>query len=174
MPLNSVKAFIEDNGNINILFTDSADGGALRYISSDNCGSSWNSVGTITDSLGKDISLSVYSIIAIKSDNGRIAVAWAVNDGSCLKVATHNGSDWDIPGASECAIEPSQGNVMSQNAVTELPISIAINNNGNMILVWEERLDSAGLEVFFKGAFFQNGQWSDPQLLLRNVPNPNI
>ena len=122
----------------------------------------WTNSSDITDNISPDGGIGYYPQVAM-DDNGNAIIVWQGFDGSYYQVfkSEYRNGSWTNP--TDITDTVSIG---GQHAYAP---QVAMDNNGNAIIVWYE-FDGSNYQIF--KSEYRNGSWTNPSNLLDNI-SPN-
>lgn len=144
---------LNDQGEAVIAWIQS-DGINDRVFRSEFRNGSWRDPIDLMDSVSPDGSDAFSSVTVGLANNGEAAITWDQLDGSgLLKVyrSEYRGGDWNDPTNILDHIAAGTSDAQSP--------TLAMNNNGDTIIVWREFLSSTS--KLFRSEY-RNGAWTDP------------
>jgi len=158
---NYPRVAMDDNGNAIIVWYQS-DGSIDQIFKSEYRGGQWTIPADLTDNISPDGSGAADAEVAM-DDNGNAIIVWEQYDGSNIQIfkSEYRNGQWTFPADLTDNISPD-----GQDARRP---EVAMDDNGNAIIVWEQ-LDGSNNQIF--KAEYRNGQWTFPADLSDNI-NPD-
>ena len=131
---NDPQAAVDNNGNAIIVWHQN-DGSNNQIFKSEYRGGVWKHPGGLSDNISPD-GQNAYSQPAAMDDNGNAIICWHQSDGSRSQVfkSEYRGGVWTHPAGLSDNISPD---VKSANSP-----QVAMDNNGNAIICWQQSDDS--------------------------------
>jgi len=164
------KVAMDSSGNAIIVWRNYA-GGVFK---SEYRNGAWIHPESITD----DIPNSIWNPSVAMDNNGNALIVWQSDDSNYhdrLYLSEYRNGIWSHPSNLETdAINPP-GQANCPGITCPIPVKIAMDNNGNSIIVWDQRTTSyTDYEdgVIFKSEY-RDGAWSHPVSIDDNI-NPGI
>jgi hypothetical protein len=156
---------MDDNGNIIIVWMES-DGTNSHIFKSER----WNGIWTYPANLSDHISLNGQDAIephVAMDNNGNAIIVWMQSDGANLQVfkSERRNGVWANPTSLSDHISPS-GQDVGWNDPLMGTAQVAMDNNGNAIIVWYQ--SDGSTQQIFKSEY-RNGAWQHPANLADNI-----
>ncbi|MCD6497139.1 MAG: hypothetical protein J7M25_02410 [Deltaproteobacteria bacterium] len=136
---------MDDNGNAIIVWQQS-DGSSLQIFKAEYRNGQWTIPADLTDNIGPDGQDAVGPEVAM-DDNGNAIIVWEQSDGSNIQIfkSEYRGGQWTLPADLTDNISPD-----GQDAVGP---EVAMDDNGNAIIVWFQQPDGGGSYQVFKSEY---------------------
>ncbi|MDH4466682.1 MAG: sialidase family protein [Bacteriovoracaceae bacterium] len=154
----SPQVVMNNDGKILITWYQN-DGSNFQIFYSYFNGTSWDHPSSLSDNISPDGQESYSPKVAINND-GKIVIAWLQNDGTNdqLFYSYFNGTIWVNPVDLNDNISP--------DGQYSLYHQVAINNNGLIVITWEQ---SDGSNTQFFMSYFDGTSWHHPSSLSDNI-----
>ncbi len=156
---DSPRVAMDNQGNTIIIWTQS-DGSKDQIFRAEYRNFAWTLPSSLTANISPDGQDADYPELAM-DDNGNAIIVWAQSDGSksrIFKSEYRNGS-WTDPADLSAGISPPQSNAFSP--------AVAMDNDGNAIIVWGQYDDGVKYQVF--KSEYRNGTWTHPSTIVDNI-----
>jgi hypothetical protein len=150
---------MDDNGNAIIVWSQS-DGSDYQVFKSEYRNGSWTHPATLSDNISPNGQDAIHPQVAM-DNNGNAIIVWSQSDGintQIFKSEYRNGS-WTHPATLSDNISPNGEDAGNPQ--------VAMDNNGNAVIVWNQR-DGSFLHQIFKSEY-RNGNWTHPANLSDNI-----
>jgi len=137
---------MDNNGNAIIVWSQS-DGTNSQIFKSEYRNSTWTNPANLSDNISPDGQRAEYLQVAM-DNNGNVIIVWQQSDGirkQIFKSEYRNGV-WHNPANLSDNIS-LDGQDPSTSYLLEYPPQVAMNNNGNAIIVWQQS-DGANWQIF--------------------------
>jgi mRNA-degrading endonuclease HigB of HigAB toxin-antitoxin module len=151
---------MDDNGNAIICWTQS-DGSFDQLYKSEYRNGSWVHPTSLSNDF-TDASDNVDDSDLVMDDDGNALIAWVGPGGGnnqIFKAEYRNGS-WTYPSSESDNVSPD-----TQGAAHP---AVAMDNNGNAIITWDQKDDPSGKTQIFKSEY-RNSSWTNPSGLSDNI-----
>jgi len=157
----SPQVAMDNNGNAIIVWPQ-YNGTSWQIFKSEYRGGVWTYPSSLSDNISPD-GQSAYDPQVAMDNNGNAIIVWYQSDGAKFQIfkSEYHGGVWTHPGLLSDNISPN-----GQNA--ENP-QVAMDNNGNAIIVWQQS-DGSYLQIF--KSEYRGGVWTNPSSLINNI-SPN-
>jgi uncharacterized protein YpmB len=146
---------MDNNGNAIIVWRQN-DGANLQIFKSEYRSGTWHNPTSLSDHIspnGQDAA--EWPPQVAMDDNGNAIIVWDQSDGANDQIfkSEYRSGTWHNPASLSDNISPN-----GQDA--ELP-QVAMDDNGNAIIVWDQYISNGGLRQIFKSEY-RSGTWHDP------------
>jgi len=150
---------MDDNGNAVIVWSQS-DGSNWQIFKSEYRNGIWTNPASLADNISPDGQGADGPQVAM-DDNGNAVIVWKQYDGSNYQIfkSEYRKGVWTNPSSLSDNISPNGGEAWW------FP-QVAMDDNGNAVIVWERR-DDSGWQVF--KSEYRNGAWTNPASLADNI-----
>ncbi len=147
------QAAMDDKGNAIIVWRQ-GDGSKNQIFKSEYRGGVWTHPGGLSDNISPDGQEATSPQVAM-DDKGNAIIVWQQSDGSKNQIfmSEYRGGVWTHPGGLSDNISPD-----GQDADNP---QVAMDNNGNAIIVWKQYEGSSSNQIFMSE--YRNGVWIHPQ-----------
>ncbi|MFC1745538.1 Ig-like domain-containing protein [Candidatus Riflebacteria bacterium] len=158
-PASYTAKAMDNNGNAIIAWHQS-DGANKQIFKSERRNGSWTHPANLTDNISPD-GQDVYSVRMAMDNNDNAIIVWDQSDGANIQIfkSEYRNGSWTHPANLADNISPD-----GQNTVNYA--NVAMNDNGNAIIVWQQKDGSKG--QIFKSEY-RNGAWTHPANLADNI-----
>ncbi len=150
---------MDNNGNAVIVWQQ-YDNANWQIFKSEYRNSAWTHPSSVTDNISPDGQNAEHPQVAM-DDNGNAVIAWHQSDGAneqIFKSEYRNGA-WTHPSSVTDNISPDLQNVYG--------LHVAMDNNGNAIIVWYQSVDGINAQIF--KSEYRNSAWTHPASLTDNI-----
>jgi hypothetical protein len=154
------RVAMDDNGNA-IIVWQQYDGATFSVFKSEYRNGSWKHPASLSDHISQG--WHAYQPNVAMDNNGNAIIVWKQWDGAnyqIFKSEYRNGS-WTYPANLSDNISPDG------TAVWDATPQVAMDNNGNAIIVWDQQ-DGTTYTQIFKSEY-RNGSWTNPSSLSDNI-----
>jgi len=150
---------MDDNGNAIIVWTQ-FDGSNYQIFKAEYRNGQWTFPADLSDNINPGWEDASDAQVAM-DDNGNAVIVWTQLDGRYkLFKAEYRNGQWSFPADLSDNINPGWEDASDAQ--------VAMDDNGNAIIVWEQYDESNDQNQIFK-AEYRNGQWSFPADLTDNI-----
>jgi hypothetical protein len=161
----SPRVAMSDNGDAVIVW-DQSDGAKSQIFRSEYRNGVWSDPTGLTDNISPDGQDAFVSKVAMNA-NGEAVIVWQQSDGANIQIfrSEYRNGSWIDPAGLSDNLSPDGG--------TASEPWVAMNGNGEAVIVWKQS-DDSGLTQIFRSEY-RNGFWIDPAGLSDNLsPDGNI
>jgi len=153
-----VQVEMDNNGNAIICWYQS-DGSQNQIFKSEYRGGVWTHPGGLSDNISPDGETADDPQVAM-DNNGNAIICWNQDDGSQDQIfkSEYRGGVWTHPGGLSDNISPDGQHTNNPE--------LAMDNNGNAIIVWYQR-DGSNNQIF--KSEYRGGVWTHPSDLFDNI-----
>ena len=150
---SSPQVAMDDKGNAIIVWHQN-DGKKSQIFKSEHRGGVWTHPGGLSDNISPD-GQNAYNPQVAMDDRGNAIIVWRQLDGANYQIfmSEYRGGVWTHPGGISDNISPD-----GQEADNP---QVAMDNNGNAIIVWKQYEGSSSNQIFMSE--YRNGVWIHPQ-----------
>jgi mRNA-degrading endonuclease HigB of HigAB toxin-antitoxin module len=155
-PAYSPKVAMDNNGNAIIVWSQ-YDGSSKQIFLSEYRDSTWSHPNSLSDNISLDGSTTTGHQVSM-DNNGNAIIVWSQYDGSSKQIflSEYRNGTWSHPNSLSDNISP--------DGETAISPQVAMDSNGNAIIVWSQYYDDNSYYRIFLSEY-RNGTWIHPSSL---------